>query len=175
MHWLGLCFYVCIGLAPVYLVWRVRWTPERSSKSGWQLIIAMGVLWALAFSPGLLYARTWAFLAGGLVCVALLGLELWSRGRPHQRLDGVPALQGQLLWRLVLFLGLVAVWIWVGDHISELNRRYEAELLPGPPFSTFVADYSVKVVWALVVGVVTSVLVYGVLGLVRNVVGLVRK
>ncbi len=174
MHWTGYFVFVCVFLAPAYLVWRVTWKPERSSKSGWQLIVAMGVLYTVMCSPGLLFGslRAWAFLAGGLIYVAVLALELWSRDQLHQRLEGGPAVQAQTLWRFVLILSLVAVWIWIGDHIGELRKRYASG--PYPPSATFIADYPFKVAYTLVVGVITSVLVYSVVGLLRNLVGLVR-
>ena len=88
---------------------------------------------------------------------------------------GSPIAEIVSFWRLALPLSLTAICVWVGHHIWELTVRYPINSGPYPPSCTFIADYPFKVTWALGVGVVASALIFGVLSLVRNVVGLARS
>ncbi len=176
---IGFFFYGLPVLLPLaYLAWRVTWAPQLSSKPGWVLIVVMAALWALMFGWGLL---VWTltpshgglgdslkamlpWLACGAV-VGMLALELWSRQRLHQRVGGKPALEAKLVWRILLALSLVVVWIPVGDRIWYVVERYH-----GTHY-----DYGLKVYLAIWRGVLGSTAIYAVLGLVRNAVGLARS
>ncbi len=154
--------YILFLLPLAYLAWRVTWAPQRSSKPGWVLIVVMGVLWASACSPGLVFY--------GEAFVGVLALELWSRQRLHRRLEGRPALEAKLVWRILFVLVLLIVWIPVGERIWELGERYYDPLYGGIPPLT---PYEERVLIAVWGGFLRSVFAYGAVGVVRNVVGLV--
>ena len=91
MHWTGYIVFYGLPVLPLaYLVWRVTWAPQRSSKPGWVLIVTMAGLWAVACSPRVVfgpYKELLVALAYGEVFVGVLALELWSPSREESGMN----------------------------------------------------------------------------------------
>jgi len=132
------------------------------------LIGIVGGAWALVCGLGIVLdgrIQNLGLLAYGEGAVGLVALELWSRQRLQRRQQGRQGPEKNLLWRLLLVACLVSVWLSAGDRLWFVIDRYHG---------TGYADYGLKVGFALWRGMFLSVLIYGGIGLVRNVIGLIR-